>query len=739
LRTLMLLLMAMMVPVPASGQVAQPRSDAYLDEAAREMVRQARIRRAMVDHRIQSYETTAVERISFGLRAGIGERLLYRRETASHIHWTRDTVRIDVRGAREVLPPFSGLPQIPGDLSGYVPALAFDPVDSEMLLRLDSTTIRHPLAPGSEAHYRFASGDSTVIRLPDGRTVRLHELRIQPRRSERHLIAGSFWLEAETHAVVQAYFRLARGYDSSRDRDAGGLAPTLRAELDYIALDYGLWDLRWWLPRTVAAKGMAQISGFRMPLEFERRYDAYTVVGDTVALPTLAEAVRSEPRPCRPPVRFSVQARVGDTPPDTAAVARRAARRDSARLARADADGVATDSAAVAADSARTICDRAFIVTKADNAELFASELLPGTIFAGEPFIDDEQLRRIADRLRAIPGAPWHLEAPVLQWGTGALGLARYNRVEGLSIGARALLGFGGAGADLEVRGGTAGEIGAQLGLEREGAIVRSRLAAYRRLDVADIAAQPFTLGSSLGALLSGRDDHDYFRASGAELTLRPPLVRTQWYELRLFAERQASVARESNFHVPRIFDSERTFRDNLDADAADQLGATLRLQVAGGQNPRLPRWGAELELHGETGDYQFLRPAARLRLSAPLGQRLGAGLELGGGSSFGDTPAQRLWQIGGAPTLRGYEAAAARGEAFWRGRGELATGTPLVRATVFSDVGWAGPRDALRQSRPLQSVGGGLSFLDGLFRVDLARGVQNRQWRLHVQLDGLL
>jgi hypothetical protein len=733
LRTLLLLLlMAMMSAVPASGQTGEPRSDAYLDEGAREMVHQARIRRTMVDHRIRSYETTAVERISFGLRAGIGERLLYRRETASHIHWTRDTVRIDVRGAREVLPPFSGLPQIPADLSGYVPALAFDPVDSEMLLRLDSTTVRHPLAAGSEAHYRFATGDSTVIRLPDGRTVRLHELRIQPRRSERDLIAGSFWLEAETHAVVQAYFRLARGYDSSRDPDASGLAPTLRAELDYIALDYGLWDLRWWLPRTVAAKGMAQISGFRMPLEFERRYDAYTVVGDTVALPTLAEAVQSEPRPCRPPVQFAVQARVGNSAPDTAAAARRAAQRDSIRLARAEA-------AEAAGDSVRTICDRAFIVTKAADDELFASDLLPGSIFAGEQLIDDEQLRRIADRLRSLPGAPWRMESPVLQWGRRAPGLIRYNRVEGLSLGARALFGFGGAGADLELRASTAGEIGAQLGLEREGDIVRSRIAAYRRLDVADISAQPFTLGSSLGALLSGRDDHDYFRALGAELSLRPPLVRTQWYELRLFAERQLSVARESNFHLPRVFDAERSFRDNLEADAADQLGATLRLQAAGGQNPRLPRWGAELELHGETGDYQFLRPAARLRMSAPLGQRLAAGLELGGGSSFGDTPAQRLWQIGGAPTLRGYEAAAARGEAFWRGRAEMATGTPFARATVFSDIGWAGPRSALGDSRPLRSVGGGLSFLDGLFRVDLARGVQNRQWRLHVQLDGLL
>ena len=46
--------------------VAVP-ADAYADAAAREMVRLARIRRAMVDRRIEAYETTVVERISAGL------------------------------------------------------------------------------------------------------------------------------------------------------------------------------------------------------------------------------------------------------------------------------------------------------------------------------------------------------------------------------------------------------------------------------------------------------------------------------------------------------------------------------------------------------------------------------------------------------------------------------------------------------------------------------------------------
>src|SRR5690606_12229301 len=155
----------------------------------------ARARRLTTDRRIESYRTTAAERLTMGLSLGIGEKLLYRREMVSRIDWGRDgPVGIEVLAAREVLPPFSGAGPLPAVLAGYRPRLAFDPVDAEMLLRFDSTVVRHPLAAGSEAHYRFATGDSTVVRLPDGREVRLRELRIEPRRRDRHLISGSFWL-----------------------------------------------------------------------------------------------------------------------------------------------------------------------------------------------------------------------------------------------------------------------------------------------------------------------------------------------------------------------------------------------------------------------------------------------------------------------------------------------------------------------------------------------------------------
>jgi hypothetical protein len=721
-------------PAQARQQQAEPDTaasalpaDAYADESARELVRRARIRRSMVDHRIEAYETRAVERISAGLRTPLGERLIFRRETASHVSWTRDTVRIHVLGAREVLPPVSERLQIPADLTSSMPSIAFDPVDSQVLLRLDQTALRDPFAAGAERDYRYAAGDSTIIRLPDGRSVRLRELRVVPRRASPELVTGSFWLDTDTHAVVQAYFRLARAL---RDRSAG---VSVGGEIDYIAVEYGLWELRWWLPRFVAGHGVVSVGGVRLPVSFERRYDDYTILGDTTALPTLADLPAELPeRLCRPPVWIQIQAGIGGTATDTISSETMQQRENEAherrRARRAETD-------------ATQVCDRAFIVTREERDELLASALLPEDIYdAASPIIDAGQLRAIAERMRRIPELPWQLVAPVIETPLNRPALVRYNRVEGASFGARALLDLGRLGVDAGARIGTTGEVGAELGVSRHGDLVQSRLAAYRRLDAVDVARQPFGVHATLRALVLGSDDHDYFRATGVEARFRPPEARRQWYDARVFAERHHAVEAQADFSFFGLIDSDRSLRPNVVADPADQLGAALRLRTGGGLDPRSFRWGAELELHGETGDYTFVRPALQLRAGVPLTGRISAGIEAAGGSAFGDPPVQRLWQLGGVSTLRGYDAAVARGDTYWRGRGELGYGLTAARLVAFSDIGWAGPRGELATGRALPSAGLGLSVLDGLLRLDVARGLRTGGgWKLHLQFDGVL
>jgi hemolysin activation/secretion protein len=58
-------------------------------------------------------------------------------------------------------------------------------------------------------------------------------------------------------------------------------------------------------------------------------------------------------------------------------------------------------------------------------------------------------------------------------------------------------------------------------------------------------------------------------------------------------------------------------------------------------------------------------------------------------------------------------------------GRLELGTSAVGARPVVFYDIGWAGERDRFSDpGRPISGFGVGASFLDGLARFDIARGI---------------
>ena len=289
----------------AAAPSARPRPDsatlatAYLDPAARVMVERARLWRDSVDRAIKSYEAIVREHISAGLRAFRRDRVLYRREAAARIRWHHlSTPVIEALGAREVVPILAADPHVPDDLDAYLPHLVYDPRDDRMMSLGDGDFIIHPLAEGSEWDYRFASGDTTVIRLPDGRSIRILELRLIPRRADPRLLRGALRLDAETHAVVQAYFRLARTFDLERDaalvdedaaedvEEVPRIFKPIQIEVQYIAIEYGLWEMRWWLPRLIAFEGEVRVGPLlNMPVRFERTYSGYRVDADTTGLP----------------------------------------------------------------------------------------------------------------------------------------------------------------------------------------------------------------------------------------------------------------------------------------------------------------------------------------------------------------------------------------------------------------------------------------------------------------------
>jgi hypothetical protein len=702
-------------------------SSAYLDPAARRLVAGARARRETIDRSITAYRVTMRERIGAGVRALRRDRMLFRRELALRIDWRRDGVgRIDVIGARQAVPAVRPQVELPEDLKRDVADYAFDPADDRLTVgigggeseRADSggshrrsVRLGHPLALGSEADYRFATGDSSVLLFPDGRTIVLRELRVTPRRLDFRLMTGSLWIDEKSHGVVRALFRPARPFDLEEDvgdeaNDVPGFVKPIRVEVRFITIDYGLWDGRWWLPRLIAFDAVATAgSWLQMPLRYERMYSDYEVTGDTAT-------------------------RRAQRPPRASAAA------DSTARARCHEQ---EDLLSVECVCRNGECLRFAVHIPTDTAALLANvELPPAFAGMGDTLMAAGEMQELVRGLGRLPEAPWQFRARPPRWG-----LVRYNRVEGLALGARGELDFGRLQLDASARIALAdGEPDVEAGLTREpgGGTARLRFSAYRRLNAVDPVAGSLAFGNSLGALLLGRDDGDYFRSTGIALTVLPAVTATQAFSFRVYAERQRGARKRTDFSLAHVIQDDHVFRPNVAADSADQVGAALTLRAQRGFDPEAPRWSTDVTLDGGAGTYGFGRAGAALRITTPLAPRIAGAVELAGGTSAGRVPVQSRWYLGGPHTLRGYAGGVTSGDAFWRARVEVANRLPAARLALFCDIGRAAARDRLSLARPLIGAGVGASFLDGLVRIDLARAPRPpKGWRLDLYVDGIL
>jgi len=717
---LVLALIALQTPLPGDS------GNAYLDAGARDLVRRARERHTVATAAITAYRAVVQERISLGLRALRRDRVFYRREMAGRIAWHRDGPdTITMLGAREAIPVVFSKATVPEDLHGDAPGLAFDPADERLGVGpSDSDFVYHPLARGSEANYRFQSGDTTTISLPDGRTVRLVELRVIPRRDEFRLMTGSFWIDLASDEVVRVVFRPARPFDFERDMAASdrrdvehipGFLKPLRGDIRFITIEYALWENRWWLPRLLALDGVATAGSFlSMPLRYEREYSEMEVQADT------AVAAVPPPTPTPPPRRH-----------------RHHPRRHRQGDATATGDSVAVSDSADARDSF-------VVILPADTSALLTSPLFPASILdENEAVLSEGEARDLSAQLRLLPQTPWQAHPPTLTFGLGGAGLLRYNRVEALSVGARYEFDFGRLGVDLTGRLGVANlQPHLELGVTRETPEVNYRVAGFRRLAVANPATRALGVGNSLGALVLGRDDGGYYRAAGAELLVQPAATAAQSFSWRVFVEHQWQAVKETDASLAHLVRGAHIFPDNVAAQRADEVGAALTVRGVQGGDPMGRRIGADLSMDAAVGTFAFARIALGARAAVPLPAHLLGAVEAAAGTSGGTVPAQGRWYLGGPATLRGYGGLAAAGEAFWRGRLEVATAFPAARVAVFADAGWAGPRADFARGRALTSMGVGASFLDGLLRVDLARALRAPRgggWRLDGYVDGIL
>ncbi|MDQ3951012.1 MAG: outer membrane protein assembly factor [Gemmatimonadota bacterium] len=745
----------------------QHLASAFRDPGAKTLLMNARASRLRQDSAIVSYEANAYQRISAGLGfARIGrDRLIFRTENASHVRWHRDVgAWVEVKGARTVVPiaPGEGEKEARDDLEdelddmtplpyypGYEPlwigtGLAKTEVDERQLV--------HPLAEGSEAYYTYQSGDTTSLRLPDGRVIRIRELRVRPRATRWNLAVGSLWFDADRGQLVRAIYRLAEPIDVWAEvkrhdpKDAEDvpkwvmpLISPLRAQVNAIAVEYGLHQGQFWLPRMQSAEGEARVSAFRVPFKMEQSFRYTSVnaidslrrfaVGGSTRLDSLWRSLDTLAGPARERLRDSLRA------------ARRASR-DSVRggLKRITSQCDTSDFRIVTRYRFGGAQVPVAVKIPCDRQKLASSPELPRSIYdAGEELFGvKERESLIAEALSLTAQPAFGPQRPVVRYG---LQLMRFNRVEGLSVGAAVEQQFG---AGYSARG--VGRIGfadlepnVELSLARSNLLRTIRVTGYNRLVAANDWGDPLSFGSSLGALLWGRDEGFYYRTSGAEFAGSGD--RGVHFDWRFFAEQQRAATLETQFSLANAVGN-TTFEPNIEATRGTYVGSAVRLGHSYGLDPAGFRMLSDLRLEAAGSDAMYGRAALDLTLSHGLGRVVGTPLAgsvtLGVGSTAGEVPVQRLWYLGGTQTVRGQRAGAAVGDAYWLARAELGLGIPAARPVLFADWGWADDRDAFREvGRPLSGVGIGGSFVDGMIRFDVARGVYpEKRWSVNLYVE---
>lgn len=755
---------------------AQVLATAFRDPGAKLLLERAREARLAQDSALLAYDATTYQRISAGMGfSRIGrDRLIFRTENVSRVQWQRGIgAWIDVKGQRTAIPiaPKEAQAEAQDDMAddADMAAIPYYPGYEELWIganegqgiqkTVNERELVHPLAKGAEAYYRYESGDSAIIRLPDKSVIKLRELRIRPREPKWNVVVGSLWFDTKTGQLVRAAYRFAAPLDvwsyvkeddpHSTDDIPKWVMPMIspiHAQITAVAIEYGLYSERFWLPRLRSAEGSAQVSFMHVPFKMEQsfRYSSVNVrdslppivVADAMGLDTLPDSVadhmrdsiREARRARRDSIRQGLLAKehhIGQC--DTSAyriVMRREGRPDGLRLNTA----------------VRIPCD----VSKLEN-----SPELPKSIFDADEdvFGASERDALIKEALSMGAQPPFllgsgHLPPPTIKWGAEFM---RYNRVEGFSAGGSIEQPLGaGYTARTVARLGLADlEPNLELSLERTNLEKTYAITGYNRLVAANDWGNPLSFGSSLSALLFGRDEGFYYRASGAELTrTRDPRSDGPHVDWRLFFENERAARQNTTFSLGAAF------VPNISAQNEQYLGSGLRVNHTAGLDPRGLRVLTDVRLEAATALarhdalwHRYARGAAEVTISHGLPEQLLGAVTLSGGTTAGVVPVQRLWYLGGAQTVRGQSPdTSLSGNAYWLTRTELAYDAGGVRPSLFGDLGWTGDRSRFYRNqlgRPMSGVGTGASFMDGLFRFDVARGLYpQKRWRVDMYVE---
>jgi hypothetical protein len=694
-------------------------ASAFKDARARDLLLRARAARLTQDSTLTGYDVNGYERMSvgIGLRKIGRDRLLMRTERASHVVWQRGKgAVIDVKGQRSAFPMLEGVGKGDFDM-GTVGDIPYAPGRETLwigsgLAKADVSEdeIIHPLASGAEAYYTYASGDSVGFQLPGGQRIELRELRIRPRQPKWNVAVGSLWFDASTAQLVRAVYRMAQEMDimavakeaNEEDKDPDDDIPRwvkpmilpMKAMVSAVTVEYGLHEGRFWLPRSQAIEGQAQVSFMHVPFKLEQRY-TYSSVNGTDPMPDLVIAVE-------------------DTARDSVS---RAARRERRR------SECQTGTERVRRENRSDEGLRILVRTPCDTVALANSPELPKSIYddGEEVFGSAERDALVAEALTLGAQPEFAPQRPTLSYG---LAYTRYNRIEGFStgLGVDQVLGRG-YSAHARLQLGVADlSPNAELSLDRTDGRQTIGVGVYRRLIASNDWGDPLGFSSSVSALLFGRDEGFYYRTWGAELKgQKDDGIFNSW---RLFGEQHfdASVHTEFSLAHPGGVKGDLT---NINAVDGSIVGLAVGHHSSHGLDPHGFRALTDVKVEGGTGTFDYSRGSLQTTLSHSLGRSIDGALTLGAGTSGGRVPIQKQFFLGGVQTVRGQRAGAAIGDAFWMTSAEFGTSNVGIRKIVFADLGWAGSRtDFSHPGRPLSGAGIGASFMDGLVRLDVAKGI---------------
>ncbi len=742
-RVVLALVAALASAWPALAQQPGP----YQDATAAALHSAALANRERRDEQVIQYTAVVRQRIAAALRTPLKDRTLYRAEAAHRVVWNRDGgLIVQALALREQTP--GGVVERdddgPEDLGLF--DSAFDPMNDRLLFGLadrdddlgnpddDDFWFEHPLYAEWRDAYRFTSGDTLTLSLPDGRRVRAIELQVVPVVASVHRMTGALWIEPETGALVRAVYRLSDTFDAMRDiaelreeEEAGsfrfvpGLFMPWTAEISIIAVDYSLWDFGVWMPRSFRAEGVIGAGILKAPATFDVSYEMESVT-------TEASLIDSEvtEHDGVPEVHFRTRSEAmayfnslvfGGSVPYTV----------QAELGRVD--GRPTT-----------------YLLPADLAFLERSPELPPPVWQDAPgFASGAEIDEYFDGLANLPQAPLPRVPATLRWGLQRPDLVRYNRVEALSLGMRGQVRphtpVGPLSMTATARLGIADlHPNANVEIARETIERRVSLHGYHELATIDERARHFGIGNSLMAATVGRDDGDYYRRTGGMVEWTPPTSDRRSFRIRGYAEYHEGVDVETAFSLFHATSDTWTFRPNIAADTGWEYGASVEISPWWGTDPNLTQGGLDVFVQGGLGDFEYARSSLVGHLVFPLPAQMRFALEAGAGTSWGSPSVQRLWYVGGPSTLRGYDPRLAGGQSFGRGRVELARGESFGRISLFSDLAWAGERSDVRFDDAFYSVGVGLSLLDGLIRFDGAWGlVRPKGFRFDAYLDQIL